>query len=235
MSEIKAAAKRLLKIVYPNRCRICGEVIELDAGICAECSRVDKKALPRCYSCGCSKDDCTCKKNKNEFKRIVAPYYYDGQIKKGVSNFKRGGMPFLAESMAQDISVCIEKEYDDIELDYITFVPMTRGERTKRGYNQSELIARELSKLIHVECVPLLIKEEKTRPQKEMSSKERLVNLFGVFEVKNIELIQNSSILLVDDIKTTGSTLSECAKMLNLYGAKEVYSAVYAVVKKEKK
>lgn len=75
----------------------------------------------------------------------------------------------------------------------------------------------------------------KTKSQKSLSARERKVNVYGAFDVKDKEIVIGKNILLIDDLKTTGSTLNECAKMLNIYGASGVWSATIAIAPEKKK
>ncbi|MCD7796675.1 MAG: hypothetical protein LUG95_03415 [Clostridiales bacterium] len=82
---------------------------------------------------------------------------------------------------------------------------------------------------------PLLVKVEHTKPQKKLSARRRKVNLYGAFDVIDKEYVEGKTILLIDDVKTTGSTLNECTKMLKIYGAKAVYCATLAIVEPKSK
>lgn len=229
-NDFKQALNRIGDALFTRRCRICGEVVELDSDFCEKCDRVERIALPRCDYCGASKDCCNCKKHKNEYKRIIAPFYYEDSIENAVNRCKSSNMPFLAKEFARQISISCKEEYCDIHFDCITFVPMTGFDSFKRGFNQSQLIAKELSSLICVDSVKLLKKIRRTKPQKTQRARQRKVNVYGAFDLIDKDFVKDKTILLVDDVKTTGSTLNECAKMLKIYGAKDVYCAVFALV-----
>lgn len=236
MNIIKSAFQRILKFLFCNRCRICGEVIEPDCDLCDECKYLEKIENPRCIHCGCSKVNCTCKGKKNEYKQIVSAYYYRDSIIRAVSNFKNNDMPQLADNMANEMYHVIQQEYHDIEFDSITFVPLRKFHQTKRGFNQSQLIAQKLSILMNVEVMELLSKVRYTGVQHHKSARARSADVFGAYDVLDEYKykLDGKRILLVDDVKTTGSTLGECAKMLKIYGAQTVYAVTFAVTKKEK-
>lgn len=229
------AIKRLSNAIFTNRCEFCGEVIELDEIICSKCKRLPSIKEPRCKYCGVQKEICRCKHHKNEFKDIVAPYYYADSVTTAVNRFKSSDMPFLSTRLAKDMANCILEKYSDIAFDVITFVPMSKRAERSRGYNQSQLLATEIGKRLNIEVKPLIKKIIDTEPQKEQTAKQRKVNLFGAFDVIDKDYVNDKTILLIDDVKTTGSTLNECAKMLNIYGAKAVYVAALAVVLNDKK
>ncbi len=231
MSELKAAARLLSKAVFPNTCKICGEVIELDAELCEKCKGLKKVASPRCFNCGRAKADCDCKQKKNEYKRAVAPYYYEGSVVTAVYNFKMRKMEFLGESHAEFMSACIKENYDDIAFDFVTFVPFRYFHKIMRGFNQAEVLARFVAKNLDLEVKPVLYKKRYTGVQHKKSATKRKADLFGAFDVREdfADAVEGKTILLIDDIKTTGATLNECAKILKLYGAKEVDVCTFAI------
>ena len=190
---------------------------------------MSKIESPVCTSCGRSKKDCKCKKNKNEFSAVIGCYYYKDRVVKAINECKNNEMPFLCERFAKDIAKCVEERYSDIAFDLVSFVPMRKDEERKRGYNQAKLIANGVSEILNLPCDNLLLKVEKIKPQKTRSTKERQLNVFGAFDVSNKGLVEDKIILLIDDVKTSGATLNECSKMLRIYGAKAVYCAVLAL------
>lgn len=121
--------------------------------------------------------------------------------------------------------------------DIITFIPMTPYAKFRRGYNQSELIAKHLSELSGKTCKQLLYKISATDKQHCLSGIERTGNLLGVFEPakEQADQIKDKRILVIDDVSTTGSTFNEIAKTLLIFGASEVYAAAFTARKKGKK
>lgn len=229
--------KALSKAVFTNRCALCGEVIELDDYLCSDCVKAPHIAEPVCDSCGCSAEDCSCKKRKNEYKRIIAPFYYCDTLVPAIHRLKEGDMPFIADYLSREMAKTVRKYYSDIHFDYITYVPMNELKKKYRGYNQAELLALELSKLLKIETEEFLYKSRYTKAlHKNKSDVKRSAIVYGSFDVYEDykEKLENKTILLVDDVKTTGATLNECAKMLNVYGAKAVYCVSATVTNKRK-
>jgi len=108
-------------------------------------------------------------------------------------------------------------------------IPMERKKMKERGYNQSEELAKELSKTLSIPIISdTLVKIKKTLPQMTLSAKDRAENLKGAFAIKNPEQIQGKKVFLVDDVYTTGSTMEECANVLRTYEAKQVWGIVLA-------
>lgn len=236
MSVIKSALLALSKALFPNRCEICGEVIELDKSLCDNCESIQKIKQPLCEFCGCSEDDCNCKKHKNEYKRIVAPYYYRDSIVTAIHRFKNSDMPFLAKKLGNDMSECVKENYSDISFDMITFVPLRDFHERKRGYNQAEILASKVSQNSGVPVFSLLSKVRYTGVQHHKSARKRKADVFGAYDVCDEYKAElgDKTILLIDDVKTTGSTLNECAKMLKIYGAKAVYCVSAAITNNKK-
>lgn len=235
IKDLKIVFGKFLDFIFTKRCEFCGEVIEYDAVICDECRKLPINKEPLCESCGVSKLRCNCDKKKHEYKQIVAPYIYEDKVKTAIHNFKTVSMPFLSNRFAKDIAKCVKSNYKDISFDYITFIPVSKKTFKKRDYNQAYLIATKLSKLLDVEVLDILVKVSKTKPQKSLSAKERKVNVYGAFDLKDKSAVKDKTFLIIDDVKTTGSTLNECSKMLNIYGAKAVYAATLAVAPPKKK
>ena len=108
-------------------------------------------------------------------------------------------------------------------------IPLDKQKLKSRGYNQSEELAKELSKIIQVPVVlNNLLKIKKTKPQMELSKEERIKNLDGAFAIKNPEEFSGKKVFLVDDVYTTGSTMAECANVLLDGGAKQVWGIAIA-------
>lgn len=227
---------RLLSILYPPRCVCCGAVLSTGERLCETCSeRIARIEAPVCLLCGQSLQDCSRKHPKTAYKEITAPFYYEDAIREGIHRFKFRDRPQYAAYFAQEMAASIRANLPGVAFDQITCVPLRTAKEKERGYNQSALLAQELSKLLEipVHC-HLLRKCADTPAQHELKGAERRGNVFGVFEVAKPELTQGKTILLCDDVKTTGATLDECAKMLKLAGAQEVYCACIAVTRKNK-
>ena len=132
---------------------------------------------------------------------------------------------------------CLEERGLMRDVDIITFIPMRSFRRFIRGYNQSELIARKLSELSGIPYKRLLEKKYDSSSQHKLSAVARTGNLIGCFEpVKDAEdLFKYKTVLVVDDVLTTGSTLNEIAKTLLIFGADSVYAATCTVTKRKKR
>ena len=145
-------------------------------------------------------------------------------MKELVHKFKYNGKISLAATLSGLIGDFLRGNDELVAgIDSITFVPLESGRLRKRGFNQSKILAVEISRRYAIPIVDCLEKKNLTRHQNELSRDDRLVNLSGAFRVKNnAGTIKGAAMLLLDDVMTTGATLNECAKALLSAGAKEV-------------
>ena len=229
--------KTFIHSLFPKRCAYCGNVIASNRMMCYECER----NLPRvtgevCFKCGREKDICSCKGAEKYFTSLAAPFYFEGNVRKGLLAFKFRKSPDNAEAYSAEMAQTVKQRFDGVNFDFITEVPMTDKSLKKRGYNQCALLAKEISKLTDIEHKPdFLVKIYDTQVQHKLSYYLRKGNLAGVFDVADSVSVKDKTILLCDDVSTSGETLNECAKMLWLYGAKDVYCIACALTKAKKK
>lgn len=237
MNELKTVFAAIKYAVFPKRCCFCGKVIPPHEDECGECeAQVPRVSMPICYRCGEGKDRCNCKKNRNRFVTAFAsPFYYSGLVKKSIMRLKLGDEKDIAKALGKEMADFSKMVYDGVKFDFVTYIPMTHKEFTERGYNQVELIASEIAKELSIECKCVLTKLYETSPQRMLNERYRSGNVFGAFDVNDREAVKDKRILLCDDVLTTGNTLSECAKMLMIHGAREVMCLTAAVGMSRKK
>lgn len=157
---------------------------------------------------------------ESEFKKDIL-YFYSGILKEKVKNFKFKDDLYLKYPLGKLIYNALDKELLK-EIDYITYVPISKRKMRKRGYNQCELLAREISKLTGIKVIDCIEKITDTKDQHSLTLTERSENLKGVFKV--IKNIENKKILLIDDIHTSGNTIDECYKIMKKSGVKFVWT-----------
>ena len=235
--RLKQLSAPVISVFLPDRCRLCGEVIFTGDTLCAECENALRPEGELCRKCGLPVQDCKCEeyKFKCNYSAFAAPFYLKNSIAKGVVRFKNYGFTELAQAYAEEIVKCASERFDGARFDCVVSVPVQKLRRIKRGYNQSELLARAVAERLAVPYEDLLMKVRKTKSQRGISAKERMANLKGAFDLAPDKDAEGKTILIVDDIKTTGSTLSECALTLKAYGAKEVFAASVAVAYDKKR
>lgn len=229
--QVSELLRRVRYVFYPRRCALCGAVVAPGAEMCSRCkTSAHRVPPPICPYCGCGKRDCVCEKHRSRFSAAFAsPFYYTGVVRKGVRRLKFHAEPDVALVLGREMALCARREYADVRFDLVTFVPMTRREKRERRYNQSELLANAAAEELRLPCVPTLEKIYETNSQRSLDHRRRSGNVFGVFEATDPQAIRDKRILLCDDLRTTGATLTECAKMLRIRGAREVFCLTAAV------
>ncbi|MDE6413608.1 MAG: hypothetical protein K2K42_06970 [Eubacterium sp.] len=230
---MKELLKKLKIALFTKRCDFCGEVVCFDEALCAECRSLARISEPICPKCGCSKQDCKCRKyqKETEYKAVVAPFYYEGSVSRAILNMKMNEMPKLIKEQGKWVVDAVKKHYEEIDFDFVAFVPMRKEDIAKRGYNQAKLLAEIVSKECNIPIKDVLLKKRKTKMQKRQKANERFANMYNAFDVKDSADVYGKNILLIDDVKTTGATLTSIALTLKAYGASSVYCAVIAIVK----
>ena len=220
----------ILNLIFPNTCGFCDEVINGNALICSECHKMVE--FPDfCRKCGMPINDCRCKIKRFFFDGCTCGCEYQGIARKGILKFKYHYAFNCAEYICQELAKRLERYGYAKQIDIITAVPMTRKRYLQTGYNQSEEMAKMLSKEIGKPCdFKLLKKNPKLDFRQHEQSKEMRKSLALHSYTVNPKHsdIKGKNILICDDITTTGSTLSQCARLLKEIGAEKVYCAVLA-------
>lgn len=224
------------EIAYPNdiKCIVCDGELSADNiyGVCLRCKL--ERNLSYCLACGRAIDSLAtfcndCATIDRAFESSRAPVVVSGGVHKVVHALKYGGAKWLVPYIVEYMLDCVSLEYG-WEYDVIVPVPLHPKRQRERGYNQSELLAAELGRRLKVECRGSVIERIKhTEYLARMSRLERAAAIEGAFEVLDQAAIRGKRILLVDDVFTTGATVSECAKTLKKNrGANRVYVLTFA-------
>ena len=192
---------RLLDIFFPERCPYCLDIIGAEEIACDTCMKLLKEKQHPITRGAMGY-------------RCVSSFLYGGKVRRMLLRVKFHNctqhLRQVAVILHKDITAC----YGDILFDLITYVPMHPADRRRRKYNQSEILAKELGKLSGLPVVPTLVKTKRTKMQHDLSYTERRTNLRGAFALTGKEPLRDKTILLVDDIVTSGCTLGACAKEL---------------------
>ncbi len=221
------------ELFYPSRCPVCDKIKGIfDGGICKGCRvKLEVVREPCCRKCGkplfeeevfCK--DCAEKKCSYEYGYDL--FVYNGSMKESVGKFKYHGRQEYAKYYAAELYHEYGEWMKEICAQALIPVPIHKNRYRKRGYNQAELIAKELEKLSGIPMKSkCLIRVKDTLPQKELSNRERRENLFQAFQFNEGAELNRipKCVILIDDIYTTGSTLDECAKVLKKAGVQEVF------------
>lgn len=229
----------LADLIYPSSiyCICCGGPIHetVPYSICPECMKKIKWAKGRtCVKCGKPlqswyyPDTCIdCTMNRHFFEKGFTCASYGEIEKKIIYDLKYNEKSYLGSKIAELMADKLKNSM--IRPDCILPVPLHKAKLLARGYNQAELIGLNLSKLTYIKYrKDILSRIKNTEPMNKLSFQERKNNLKNAFFVEKPEEIRNKSILLVDDVYTTGSTGDECSKVLLSSGAKRVWILTFA-------
>ncbi len=206
-----------MDLLYPPRCTFChGFVKNGKILICDHC----RENLPRTLNAG---------RQKTAFvSSSIAPFYYEKDVKESLHRFKFSYCTGYARAYAPYLADLIREEFGD-SFDLLTWVPISRKRLKKRGYDQSKLLAQAVGKLLGVRPVRTLRKIRDTAPQSLTgNAQKRRENVKDAYVAWKPENIIGKRILILDDIFTTGSTVSECARTLGKAGAAQILCATVA-------
>ncbi len=232
-------AKGLVQLLYPGVCGACGQALPADQHpFCNDChSRLTTDphfTCPRCASTvgphvvlegGCL----TCRDVGFYFERAVRCGPYEGLRRELILRMKQPTGECLAEWVGEAWARSADEKLRALGADFVVPVPLHWRRRWLRGYNQSEVLARALAGRLGLACRPRWLRRIRHTPlQTEQSATARRANVRGVFHAPSRPELRNRTILLVDDVLTTGSTASEAARALRDAGAAAVVVAVLA-------
>ena len=206
--------EKFLNLIFPNVCGFCNRINK--NSLCNNCKTELEK-----YELNIINDY---RQDKTKyFDYVFCALKYENIVRDKIIAYKFGEKSYLYKTFAK-IIINNKKIYRFIKFyDIIISVPMYKSKQSVRGYNQSSLLARELSKYTNIRVLNnVLIKIKDTKVQSTLNKTTRLKNIKGAFKVQNNEQIIDKKIILMDDIYTTGSTVNECSKVLKLAGAKEI-------------
>ena len=210
----------LMGILFPPKCVLCRKLLEAsETDLCRTC-RVDSPEYPG-------------GKRKLQFlDSFTAVWYYEGSVRSSMLRYKFYGARSYAAPYGRFLAMKLLREYPE-GFDVVTWIPVSRLRKIRRGYDQVELLARAVGKELGMEPVPTLKKIRHNRQQSHISDfARRRANVLGVYRVENPAAVRGKRILLLDDILTTGATASEAGRVLMTAEAKEVHCAAVAAARK---
>lgn len=206
---------KAIALIFPEKCIGCKKE---GIFLCSECREATRKENAE-------------KVSVLYADKIFSWGIYDNEVlRKALRRFKYHGNKSLAEIFSNMLWKIMNSSKYNLNDAVIFPVPASKIRKRQRGYNQAEILAQKLAEKISLPYFSdILIKIKNTPSQTSLPKKERLMNVKGSFGINNPEFIKNKKIILVDDILTTGATISECSKILKNAGAKEVIAFVVAI------
>ena len=238
-ASLRDLSRGFRELLYPSVCACCSTVApEADGHFCPSCTATltddPHRTCPRCCSSigefthtekGCPQ----CRDERLQFDGSFRLGEYDGALRDLVLRMKSGAGEMLAECVGRLWAQRAEARFRAVGADVVIPVPLHWRRRWQRGYNQSEALSEAIAERLKLPHQPRWLKRIRHTPhQTAVSATERRENLRGAFRVSRGSNLKGKSVLLVDDVLTTGSTASEVAKAMKGAGAVRVFVAVLA-------
>lgn len=207
----------LLDLLFPRKCPFCQRLVEGDALLCPDCQRtlpwLTEKAAER---------------SPEFLKLCVSPLRYKGPVAESIHRYKFSGRRNYAAAYGALMAQCV-LDHPDVTFDLLSWAPLSRRRLRQRGYDQARLLARAVGERLNVPVTPVLVKRRDIPAQSGLSEQAaRRANVLGAYELLPGAQVAGSSILLADDVVTSGATLSECARVLLTAGAAQVCAVTLA-------
>ncbi len=228
----------ITSLLYPPVCTICGLAVDAGDYLCLTCdSKTMRIVPPFCERCsepfaGAINDSFTCANCAHRvlhFETAVAVYRSRGIVRRVIHDYKYRRQTHLRNLIAGWLCEALEDvRLRDRRFDIVVPVPLHPTRERERGFNQAALLAELLSARVGVPSKPVLERVRYTTTQTAFDRAERMENLHNAFRLRKTADVQGLRVLLIDDVLTTGSTLSECARVLKKGGAFSVHAAVAA-------
>lgn len=237
----KSIFQKTIDFLVPLTCPYCGKIISSKQVLCDECfKQIHFISGTKCYRCGCplpyndsvsdAKVLCgACLKKRPVYDQARSVFIYDCFSRNAILKFKYGDRTDLRKFF---VHFMIKAGADLFEkTDIIIPVPLHWRRKLKRMYNQADVLGELLAKKLNKSyCSNLLIRRKNTHTQENKTLQERLKNVRNAFQINKHLVIEGKSILIIDDVLTTGATMNACAKELKKNGAKAVYVLTIAQV-----
>lgn len=220
--------EKILRLLYPHTCPFCQKVTE--RRVCEDCAgKIWYIREPRCKKCGKPLRDQSaeycydCRHTRHYYERGLSLWKHEKLVKESLYRFKYRNHRIYSCFYAEELAGRFGKYVRAWHIALIVPVPLSKKRRRIRGFNQAELIAADLSRLLSIPADTVHLKRVvDTRPQKSLGTRERRENLKSAFAWTGQDL-SGKNVLLVDDIYTTGNTIDSAARILRKAGAQKVY------------
>jgi ComF family protein len=227
VSQIKQFSGDLLDFFYPPLCLGCGEQADAKAPVCESClSKIEGYDSPTCLNCfEVVYQGQKCPVCKEDGFLLFTYGDYRDPMAEIIKQLKFKGITYPANLFAELIVSQLGPQIDALDADFLVPIPLHRSREYIRGYNQALIIAENLGRELNIKVDnDLLYRDKKRKPQASLQSGEREANIAGVFQA-SVACVTATRLILVDDVVTTGSTVSEARKVLMAEG----YTVVAAI------
>ncbi len=214
---------QIWELLFPRKCIFCRKLLS-------------KEETDLCHTCRATAPEFTKSKRRILFvAQWTAIWYYKGDIRSSIHRFKFHNYRIYGEIYAKHLALKLQDSEIPDNVDLLTWLPTSPSRRLKRGYDQSEILAKSLGKELHIPVIKALRRVRNSPPQSALqTADQRRANILNAYKPYKPSDFAGRRILLIDDIITTGSTASEAAKTLLVGGAKEVYLAAIAAASHDK-
>lgn len=221
--------EQILQLIFPRRCPVCDEIVRPQGQkVCADCrTKLRLLTPPWCLRCGKKLHEegelcADCRRREHNFIRGRALYEY-ADAAPSIYRMKYGKRQEYAEYFGEEIACYLGDFIRKVNPDGLIPVPLHKKRRRKRGYNQAELLAQAVGRSMEIPVYSdLLFRIKNTTPLKKQNPQERQNNLKKAFIIRQND-VKLDTIIIIDDIYTTGSTVDEIAGVLKCHGVKYIY------------
>jgi len=236
---MNAVFSKILDCIWPRTCEVCGRPVDRPLRyVCSDClNRFEFMPTDGCCRrCGRGAEKLDgeflcidCQTYKPAFDRAASAVNFDGDAREMINAFKFQNHYWLRSDLVDWLEGATRARFKVDEVDLVLPMPSTLLHRFDRGFNQCAYLGRELSRRLGKPCAERVIRR-KGSPKRQggLTEEERRKNVVGTFAVRRPEAVCGKTVLVVDDIMTTGSTLSECSSVLKVAGASRVWCVTVA-------
>lgn len=233
--------KLIINLIYPPKCVFCGKRLspKVAKRVCSECANTLPYAriYNRCSRCGrpisgtASRICKDCSLTKSHITRSTAPFLYTDIARNGVLMLKREANSSNAITLSEYIVSMIRYDFKNVEFDYVVSAPLRKKSSNEQGYNHAGKLASNVALRLGIPYLSgALYHKGRIRKQSSLSIDDRIENVKGKFALRKPSIFKGKTVLVVDDVRTSGSTLNECARVLKESGAYRVYGATLTTV-----
>lgn len=238
-SRLAETSTAVLDLFFPRTCAGCSGAVDRSGGyLCWECFRaIELRETGLCEQCGLKIQGdvqhaftCgACQITPPAFDRARSAARFGGVLRNLLHQFKYNSGTWLCGDLTDLLQGCVLAHYTVADVDAVVPVPLHAGRQRDRGYNQAALLAWKLAGRLDRPCLgDALVRLRPTPTQTRLHAEERRANVRGAFAVRAPAWVRGRTVLLVDDVMTTGATLSEAAATLRRAGAWRVWAATVA-------